>query len=212
MTVFISPKGFPILVRWHPTGNPIVEIRWSYDRLISPMGFPILRRCHPYIESGPWPPCVMDKLQHSQLWHNIAYCTKQCCCEGMSQIISPTDNRTPPPLFSHWLRCCFYHYNYVIMGAIASQITSLPIVYTTVYLGADQRKHQSSASLAFVRGIHRWPVNFPHKRPVTRKMFPFDDVIMCRKWTLVKPRAKGSISIERIKTTPSMEREYTGTY
>ena len=38
--------------------------------------------------------------------------------------------------------------------------------------------HQSSASLAFVRGIHRWPVNSPHKLPVTRKMFPFDDVIM----------------------------------
>ena len=43
---------------------------------------------------------------------------------------------------------------------------------------ADQRKHQSSASLAFVRGIHRWPVNSPHKGPVTQKMFPFDDVIM----------------------------------
>ena len=44
--------------------------------------------------------------------------------------------------------------------------------------GTDQRKHQSSASLAFVRGIHRRPVNSPHKWPVTRKMFPFDDVIM----------------------------------
>ena len=66
----------------------------------------------------------------------------------------------------------------VIMGVIASQITSLTIVYSTVYSDADQRKHQSSASLAFVRGIHRGPVNFPHKWPVTRKMFPFDDVIM----------------------------------
>ena len=46
------------------------------------------------------------------------------------------------------------------------------------YSGADQRKYQSSASLAFVGGIHRWPVNSPHKWPVTRKMFPFDDVIM----------------------------------
>ena len=46
------------------------------------------------------------------------------------------------------------------------------------YSGADQRKYQSSTSLAFVRGIHRWPVNSPHKGPVTRKMFPFDDVIM----------------------------------
>ena len=64
------------------------------------------------------------------------------------------------------------------MGAIASQITSLTIVYSTVYSDADQRKHQSSASLAFVWGIHRGPVNSPHKWPVTRKMFPFDDVIM----------------------------------
>ena len=49
---------------------------------------------------------------------------------------------------------------------------------STVYSGADHRKHQSSASLVFVRGIHRWAVNSPHKWPVTRKMFPFDDVIM----------------------------------
>ena len=46
------------------------------------------------------------------------------------------------------------------------------------YSSADQRKHQSSASLAFVRGIQRWPVNSPQKGPVTRKMLPFDDVIM----------------------------------
>ena len=64
-----------------------------------------------------------------------------------------------------------------MMGAIASQITSLTIVYSIVYSDVDQRKHQSSASLAFVRGIHRGPVNSPHKWPVTRKMFPFDDVI-----------------------------------
>ena len=64
------------------------------------------------------------------------------------------------------------------MGAIASKITSLKIVYSTVYSDTDQRKHQSSASLAFVWGIHRRPVNSPHKWPVTRKMFPFDDVIM----------------------------------
>ena len=64
------------------------------------------------------------------------------------------------------------------MGATASQITSLTIVYSTIYLGADQSEHQSSTSLTFVRGIHRWPVNSPHKWPVTQKMFPFDDVIM----------------------------------
>ena len=69
-------------------------------------------------------------------------------------------------------------YNDVIMATMASQITSLTIVYLTVSLGTDQRKHQSSASLAFVLGIHRWPVNSPHKGLVTRNIFPFDDVIM----------------------------------
>ena len=66
----------------------------------------------------------------------------------------------------------WFHYNDVII------ITSLTIVYSTVYSGVGQGKHQSSASLAFVRGIHRGPVNSPHKRPVTRKIFPFGDVIM----------------------------------
>ena len=70
------------------------------------------------------------------------------------------------------------HYDDVIMTTLASQITSLTVVYSIVYSGVIQRKHQSSASLAFVREIHRGPVNFPHKWPVTRKMFPFDDVIM----------------------------------
>ena len=64
------------------------------------------------------------------------------------------------------------------MSAMAYQITSRTIAYSTVYSGADQRKHQSSASLAFVMGIHRWPVNTLPKGPVTRKMFPFDNVIM----------------------------------
>ena len=71
-----------------------------------------------------------------------------------------------------------YHYNDVIMNALASQITSLTIVYSPAYLDADQRKHKAP---------RHWPLcgeftgNSPHKRPVTRKMFPFDDVIMV--WT-----------------------------
>ena len=73
-----------------------------------------------------------------------------------------------------------FYYSDVIMGAIASQITGVSIVYSTVRSGTDKRKYQSSASLTFVRGIHRLPVNSPHKRSVTRKMFPFDDVIMSK--------------------------------
>ena len=86
----------------------------------------------------------------------------------------------------NWYTCVYipvnmtllYHYDDVIMSAIASQITSLTIVYSTVYTDADISKRQSSASLAFVWGIHRGPVNSPHKGPVTQKMFPFDDAIM----------------------------------
>ena len=70
------------------------------------------------------------------------------------------------------------HYGDVIIRVMASRMTRLTIVCSNDYAGADQRKHQSSASLAFMRGIRRWPVNSPHKVPVTRKTFPFDDVIM----------------------------------
>ena len=83
----------------------------------------------------------------------------------------------------HSFACFYRHQNVhdtdvIMISAMASQITRLTIVYSTVYSGADQRKHQRSTSLAFVRGIHRWPVNSSHKRPVTRKLLPFDDVIM----------------------------------
>ena len=63
------------------------------------------------------------------------------------------------------------------------------MVCSTIWSDADQRKPQSSASLAFVRGIHRRSANSPHKRPVTRKMFPFDDVIMepHLRWTFHEP-------------------------
>ena len=85
--------------------------------------------------------------------------------------------------FAFIVVCC--HYNDVIMSAMAFQVISVSIVYSTVCSGADQRKDQSSASLAFVRGIHRWPVNSPHKWPVKRKMFQFDDVIMVVLYRLI---------------------------
>ena len=72
------------------------------------------------------------------------------------------------------------HYNDVIMSTMASQITSLTIVYSTINSGADQRKHQSSASLAFVRGIHPLPVNTPHKGSVARKCFHLMTSSCCR--------------------------------
>ena len=85
---------------------------------------------------------------------------------------------TVSSIFVQGQACDFCHYDDLIMGAVASQITSLTSIYSTLYSDVDQRKHQSSSSLVFVRGIHRGPVNSPHRWPVTRKMFPFDDVIM----------------------------------
>ena len=76
------------------------------------------------------------------------------------------------------------HYSEVIMSMMASQITNVSIVYWTVCSGANQRKHQSSVSLAFARGIHWWPVNSTHKGAVMWKMFPFDYVIMWYHYTI----------------------------
>ena len=72
----------------------------------------------------------------------------------------------------------YQHNSDVIISPITSQITGVSMVCSAVCSGADERKHQSYMSLDFVRGINRWLVNSPYKGPVTRKMFPFDDVIM----------------------------------
>ena len=109
----------------------------------------------------------------------------------------------------HWPNCTFFCQVSIIdsdfiMAAMASQITSITTVYSTVYSGADQRKRQSSASLAFVQGIHRWPMNSPHKWPGTRKMFTFDDVI---KSVIEKPPLSSKCGIRyscNLTMTPSM--------
>ena len=64
------------------------------------------------------------------------------------------------------------------MGPMASQITSISIVYSTVYSGADQRKHQSSAPLAFVRGILPGTGEFPAQMASNAENIPFNDIIM----------------------------------
>ena len=110
----------------------------------------------------------------------LSWCLLLSCKWDWSKGHIRTPTAVPINVHTVWLWFVLFllHYNDVMMSAMASQITSLTIVYFTVYSGADQRKHQSSASLAFMRGIHRWPVNSLHKRPVTQKMFPFGDVII----------------------------------
>ena len=88
--------------------------------------------------------------------------------------------------FSHWLISCpaiAMHQSLVRLSLQwrHNEQDGVSNPKRLVYSGSDQIKHQSSASLAYVRGIHRWPVNSQHKGPVTRKMFPIDDVIM---WTM----------------------------
>ena len=102
----------------------------------------------------------------------------------MHYVIRMTYTRWPfsaSVVFYHenvWKNISPLQYSDVIMGAMAPQITSLAIVYSIVNPGADQRKHQSFVSLDFVWGIHRRLVNSPQQWPVTRKMFPFDHVII----------------------------------
>ena len=120
-------------------------------------------------------------LSHTKITHFIANaldlrlsCTNLSTWSTMQSLIAGKCRRKHLQLHSQ--HC---HYNDVIMSAMASEITGVSIVYSTVCSGADQRKYQRSASLAFMRGIHRWPGNSPHNGPVTRNIFPFDDVIMC---------------------------------
>ena len=101
--------------------------------------------------------CRMGAIRGNSLaW--LIKSTGYCICTGQYRTTS---------------NCGKLHQNLhmTLQGTVASQITSLTIVYSAAYSDADQRKHHSSASMAFVRVIHRSPVNSPHKWPVTRKCF-----------------------------------------
>ena len=93
---------------------------------------------------------------------------------------------------------------------MASQITSLTIVWSTVYSGADQRKLQSSASLPFVRGNHQWSVNSTHKGPLTPKMFPFDYVIMGNSLRMIDISSTAWYGSVRISIRDFPSRDFTG--
>ena len=119
----------------------------------------------------------LNENTYKSIWNiRLKNCGHFVSYTNVSVSMTPGHNGFTWWLFSNMMIKC--HYSDVIMGAMASQITTVSIVYSPVYSSADQRKHQSSVSLAFVRGIHRWPVNSPHKGPLTRKMVPFDDVII----------------------------------
>ena len=89
---------------------------------------------------------------------------------------------------SQWWPVYAIHHSDVIISAMASPGA---IICSTICSGTDQRKHQSSTSQAFVRGIHWWPVDSPHKGPVMWKMLPSDDAMINmavnRQQAIVKP-------------------------
>ena len=112
------------------------------------------------------------------LWHHNTMVARDCYISKSSYVLIYHDRTEIGPRFRLWL---WHHSNYkqdVIMNAMTSQVTVVWCFCSTVCSGADERKYQSFASLAFVRKIRRWPVNSSHNGPVTWKMFPFDDVIM----------------------------------
>ena len=126
--------------------------------------------------NGTWQSCdclMIDAVPGKYTFYGIYSVSLENDCQIGSQCIADT---------SCWYTTLFNwtHYSDVIMSAMASQITGVSIACSTVCSGADQTKHQSSTSLAFVGEIHRWPVNSLHKGPVTRIMFPFDDVLMLK--------------------------------
>ena len=107
---------------------------------------------------------------------------KHSWVSNTGSVLSISEKNQP---LCNWTALYLSHYSDVIMSAMASQISGFSVVCSTVCSGEDQRKHPISKSLACVRGIHGWPVDSLHKGPVTRKMFPFGDVIMhlqCHRW------------------------------
>ena len=87
------------------------------------------------------------------------------------------------------------HWSDVTMSAMVSQITGIWTVCSVVCsLTLKSKKTSKLGVIGFVRGNHQWPVDFPHKGPITRKMFPFDESswITLSKWLPYLPRANKS--------------------
>ena len=117
-----------------------------------------------------WPTLLSRMGVHCWYW-NVVILTKFSSLAAVEVVILTTFSTTSVENFikmTYPFPCVFHQsffykkltniYSDVIMCAMASQITGASIVCSNACSGADQRKHQSSASLAFVRGIPRWPV------------------------------------------------------
>ena len=117
--------------------------------------------CHRFLKDT-WEYCIFYSY-FITFTQNVTHYFEGSCCEQLYEYISSS--------YSLIYQDVIVHYSDVIMDTLGSQLTSLTIVYATIYSGADQRKQQSSAALTFAREIHRWLVNSPQKGPVTRNFF-----------------------------------------
>ena len=145
----------PMFVLWIAIWDPLMYVTCA--------SYPI---CRVWSVTGEFPAQMASNTENASIWwrHHGLYLL-------FSASFPPAESG---PLFTK-------HYSDAINSAMASQITGASNVCSTVCSGADQRKHHSSVSLAFVRRIHRWPVDSPHKIPITQKMYPIDYVIMKRR-------------------------------
>ena len=146
--------------RFTSTGFPIM--RRSHDRIISIMGVPKPGKSIFILKQG----LGLYWMEPALLYEMYCWCTFvivfNAVWKGLRMNSLTSRAMGYVPVIGNYDGNSL-HYDDVIMGAIASLITSLTIVYSNFYSDADQRKHHSSASLAFVWGIHRRPVNSPHK-------------------------------------------------
>ena len=184
LSIVITPENFK-MIWWEehfkkvwrtdrrtdrPTETSVLRAAWSQLKWREVSNDDLLRRSRSVV--------VVFQRKTEICSHTFSHSFTDFCLD-VASVLSGFVSSVCSPRLLHWQwGIPPVHYSDVIMGTIVSQITSLTIVYSTVYLDADQRKHQSSTSLAFVWGLHRRPVNSPHKGPVTLKMFPFDDVII----------------------------------
>ena len=123
-----------------------------------------------------------DQMKTSEFEKNVderrtTECYTDCVSIG-AKVHQPCKNKFHLTSKTNYSSPIASHYSDVIMNAMASPITGVSIFYSTVCSSADQRKQQSSVSLAFVRVIHRWPGDSPYKGQITRLLLSFDDVIM----------------------------------
>ena len=171
-----KPKNLKVLIS---SCNCLCLIHWS-QVLSWEWKWQVMLQLHLSDQQSYCPPrCFILEVWWYSHVYAVLFDITRCCFKHIANNPHMLPSTFTQFVWKLWSLSKHYkHYNDVIMGTMVSQITSLTIVYSIIYSGADQKKKQSSTSLAFVRGIHRWPVNSPHKGPVTRKVFPFDDLIM----------------------------------